>query len=96
MNMVALLSLKTDPRTGRLDELFHERVCKPKKLCKAWTIVKLLLTLLQGQAFVERDFSIYRQIEEEYVHSIGGICNMVDKKMTQSVAGAKQKYMTSS
>jgi len=56
------------PVRSRVDSLLHETLAGKESYTKIWKVIKMLLVLSYGQASVERDFSINKQIEEIHLH----------------------------
>ena len=93
----------------RTDTLLHSHLADKPKFRALFQVVHCLLLLSQGQASVERGFSINREIEQEnmlewsivaqrltydYVQSVGGLLSVpVTKQLLLSAASARQQYM---
>ena len=67
-----------DPVTSRVDILMHETMAGKDMYSKLWNVVRMLLVLSDGQAAVERGFSINEKALREtqtlraaYVRGIG-------------------------
>ena len=76
------LFISFSPSASRLDTLMIDTMSRDDTYSKLWKVVKMLLVLSQGQATVERGFSVNKQVEtenlyEESVVSKRSICDYV-------------------
>lgn len=97
-----------DPKTNRVDTLLYETMGSKPSFSKVWDVVKILLVLSNGQASVERGFSINKEMIVEnqkekslvaqrlivdHVRSVGGLNQVgITKELLLSAARARQKY----
>ena len=94
--------------SNRVDTFYFDRLANEADWKELWKVVKLLLTLSQGQATVECGFSSNKEVMVEnlaqhslvaqrvicdHVRSVGGVLNVAfSKELLLSAASARQRY----
>ena len=92
----------------RVDRLFFNSLSGIEKYTKLWNVVQLLLLLSHGQASVEREFSVNKEIAtsnlmehnliarrviKDHVQSVGVLKQLlISKELLQSVQNARHQY----
>jgi len=55
--------------SNRVDQLYHCLLAGNDAYGQLWSVVKMLLLLLRGQATVQRGFSVNRQVDDDSLHA---------------------------
>jgi hypothetical protein len=94
--------------SDRLDSLYHSLLGGSPQYANLWPVVRFLLTLSNGQASLERGFSVNKELIVEnqkeksliarrlvcdHIKEVGGVCKVeINKKMLQYAANARHEY----
>lgn len=98
-----------DPKSDRLDVLLHETIAAQSGWRNLWDVIQILLVMSNGQASVERGFSVNKQVmvgnmkddsivaQRVVVDSIrvaGGLEKVtITKELQMSASSARQRYV---